>query len=109
MPTMSSTSLPWRCFLIKDQAKSKHEPVTSYSFIAQSLLSRMDLGTTYKNRDSACNFVHYIAESQRKLFYAKLESCHFYSVLMDSSTDKGWVENELFVILLCEKDDVLLS
>jgi len=136
--------------LRKDQAKSKHEPVTSYSPIAQSLLSMelnptvkeqirrkfeisfvlakehipfskypailaleekhgVDLGTTYNNRDSARNFVHCIAESQRKLFYAKLESCHFYSMLMDSSTDKGRVENELFVILFCEKDDVLLE
>ena len=25
----------------------------------------VDLGATYKNRDSARNFVHYIAESQR--------------------------------------------
>ena len=34
---------------------------------------------------------------------------HFYSILMDSSTDKEQVENELFVILYCEKDDVLLE
>ena len=53
--------------------------------------------------------MHDIAESQQKLLYAKLESCHFYSVLMDNSTDKEHVENELFVILFCEKDDVLLE
>ena len=28
---------------------------------------------------------------------------------MDNSTDKGRVENELFVILFCEKHDVLLE
>ena len=63
----------------------------------------VDLGITYKNRDSARNFVHYIAESQRQQFQVSLASCHFYSVLMDGSTDKGRVENELFVILICKR------
>ena len=67
----------------------------------------MDLGVTYKDRDSAHNFVHYIAESQRRQFHVSLASCHFYSILMDSSTDKGRVENELFVILFCKRDDTL--
>ena len=131
----------------KDQAKSRNEPVTSYSPIAHSLLSSasmvpavrerikkkfdisfvvakehipflkypaiheleerhgVDLGPTYKNRDSARNFVHYIAESQRRQLHVSLASCHFYSVLMDGSADKGRVENELFVILFCKQDD----
>ena len=70
---------------------------------------RVDLGTTYKNRNSARNFVHYITESQRRHLYTTLGSNHFYSILMDSSTDKGRVENELFVILYFEKDDALLE
>ena len=131
----------------KDQARSRNEPVTTYSPIARSLLSSasMDpavrervqkkfdisfvlakehipftkypalheleekhgvvLGLTYKNRDSARNFVHYIAESQRRQLQVSLASCHFYSVLMDGSADKGRVENELFVILFCKRDD----
>lgn len=67
----------------------------------------VDLGATYKNRDSARNFVHYIAESQRQQLRVSLASRHFYSVLMDGSTDKGRVENELFVILFCKQDDSL--
>lgn len=67
----------------------------------------MDLGITYKNRDSACNFVHYIAESQRREFHVSLASYHFYSVLIDGSIDKDRVENELFVILFCKRDDTL--
>ena len=59
---------------------------------------------TYKNRDSGCNFVHYIAESQRQQLQASLASSHFYSVFMDGSTDKGRVENEVFVILFSKKD-----
>ena len=49
---------------------------------------KANLGTTYKNKDFARNFVHYIAESQRQQFHISLASCHFYSVLMDGSTDK---------------------
>jgi len=67
----------------------------------------VDLGPTYENRDSARNFVYYIAESQRQQFHASLKSCSFYSILMDVSTDKGRVENELFVILHCRRNDVL--
>jgi len=69
----------------------------------------VDLGSTYKNRDSAHTFVHHIAENQRQHFHASLTSCNFYSVLMDASTDKGHVENELFVILHCKSDDSLLE
>ena len=134
-------------YLRKEQAKSRNEPLTSYSPIARSLLSSMDpavrervkkkfeisfvlakehipfskypaiheleerhgvdLGLTYKNRDSARNFVHYIAESQKREFHLSLSSCHFYSLLMDGSADKGRVENELFVILFCKQDDTL--
>ena len=42
----------------------------------------VDLGSTYKNRDSAHNFIHYIAESQRQQLRGKLSSCHFFSMLM---------------------------
>ena len=67
----------------------------------------MDLGATYKNHDSACNFVHYIAKNQRQQLRVSLASRHFYSFLMDGSTDKDRVENELFVILFCKQDDTL--
>ena len=131
------------CFK-RDQAKNRNEPITSYSPIAQSLLSTsmdltvrervkkkfeisfvlakehipftkytaiheleerhgIDLGATYKDRDSARNFVHYIAESQRQQLLTSLSSCHFYSILMDGSVDKGRVENELFVILFLKR------
>jgi len=40
---VNSTNRPWCLF--KDQVKSKHRPITSYSFITQSLLSpEMDTG-----------------------------------------------------------------
>ena len=66
----------------------------------------VDLGQAYQIRESARTFVHYIAESQRQQFYHSLSSCHFYSFLMDGSTDRGKVENELVVIPYCQKDDI---
>lgn len=96
-------------YFCKDQAKSRNEPVTSYSPIAHSIFSSasmdpavrervtkkfdisfvlakehipflkypaihemeerhgVDLGPTYKNRDSARNFVHYRAKDNNCL------------------------------------------
>ena len=81
----------------------EHLPFTKYPAIHElEEMHGVDLGQTYRNRDSACNFVHYIAESQRQEdFHHQLSSCHFYSLLMDGSVDKGQVENELMVILYC--------
>ena len=119
--TNHATSEPHKSammYLRKEQAKSRNEPLTSYSPIARSLLSSsmdpvvrervkkkfeisfvlakehipfskypaiheleerhgVDLGLTYKNRDSARNFVHYIAESQKRESHLSLSSCHF--------------------------------
>lgn len=99
-----------RKFEISFVLAKEHIPFLKYPAI-HDLEERhgVDLGTTYKNRDSARNFVHYIAESQRQHLYTTLASRHFYSILMDSSTDKGRVENELFVILFCQKDDAQLE
>ena len=44
--------------------------------------------------ESARKFVHYIAESQRQAMHSGCLSVkHFFSCLMDGSTDKGKVEN----------------
>ena len=84
----------------------EHMPFMKYPAIHQVEEKHgVDLGATYKNRDAAHNFTHYIAESQRRQLKASLGTCHFYSVLMDGSTDKGRVENELFVLLFCRRDD----
>ena len=84
----------------------EHIPFAKYTAIHElEERHEVDIGETYKNRDSTRNFVHYIAESQRQAFKQTLQSCHFFSVLMDGSTDKGHIENELFVILYCQADD----
>ena len=60
------------------------------------------LGNSYKTKDSAKLFTNYIAQHQRNSFMAILSKAHFFSFLMDGSTD---VEDEIFVLLLCFKDD----
>ena len=65
----------------------------------------VDLGESYKTKDSAKIFTHYIAESQRQGFFHSLSTAHFFSFLMDGSTDAGNLEDELIVILYCKKDD----
>ena len=65
----------------------------------------VDLGESYKTKDSAKIFTHYIAESQRQGFFHSLSTAHFFSFMMDGTTDAGNIEDELIVILYCKKDD----
>ena len=65
----------------------------------------VDLGFAYKTDVSAKTFTHYIAESQRQSFYDCLTESHFYSFLMDGSTDSGNVEDELVLVQYCAQDD----
>ena len=65
----------------------------------------VDLGEVYKTEDSAKNFTHFIAKSQRQNFVRSLSNVNFYSFIMDGSTDAGKIEDELIIILYCLKDD----
>ena len=66
----------------------------------------VQLGQSYKTKDSANEFSHYIAEGQRQELLEVLSTCCYYSFLMDGPTDKGNVEDELIVILYSTKDTV---
>ena len=66
----------------------------------------VELGIAYKNDVSAKSFTHFIAETQRRNFIDCLSKLHFFSVLMDGTTDAGRVEDELVVTVHCKKDDV---
>lgn len=65
----------------------------------------MELGQAYITKDSAKSFTHFIAESQRSAFIQSLSSAHFFSFLMDGTTDSGEIENELIVVMAFYKDD----
>ena len=65
----------------------------------------VDLGQSYATKDCAKSFTHYIAESQHNAFMGSLSTAHFYSFIMDGTTDAGNVEDELIVIMSFRKDD----
>jgi hypothetical protein len=69
----------------------------------------VDLGSSYKNPPAAKSFIHFIAESQRQDFIAVLSSVPYFSFLMDSSTDEGNVEQEVFALQYCNINDTLLE
>jgi hypothetical protein len=68
----------------------------------------VDLGFAYQTKDSARSFTQYIAKSQRQQFCSSLsESCFFFSLLMDGTTDTANLEDELIVIVYCRKNDAM--
>ena len=66
----------------------------------------VDFGQAYKTKDSANVFSHYIAEGQHQELLESLSTSRFYSFLIDGSTDRGNVEDELIVILYSIEDTV---
>ena len=67
----------------------------------------VDLGHAYRTPDSAKSFTGFIATSQCQGFLHSISSgSHFFSLLMDGTTDAGNVEDELIAILYCTKNDV---
>ena len=67
----------------------------------------VDVGVAYKNDVSAKSFTHFIAQSQCDSFVHSLSNSHYFSFLMDGTTDSGKVEDELVVVLYCKQDDVV--
>ena len=64
------------------------------------------MGLAYNNDVAAKCFTHYIAEGQWQTFTNFLQtSVHFFSFLMDGTSDVSKTEDEDVVILYCKKDD----
>ena len=71
----------------------------------------VELGQTYATKDSAKTFTHFISESQCSGFLQSLSTAHFYSFLLDGSTDAGKIEDEVLIMTFCKDDstDLLLD
>ena len=65
----------------------------------------MNLGFVYKTKDSVKTFVHYITRSQRESFLHTFSTSHFFSFLMDGSTDAGNIQDELIAVMYCFVDE----
>ena len=65
----------------------------------------VDLGTSYKTKDSAKNFTHYIAMAQRQQFFQSLQEINFFSFIVDGSTDAGRIEDEIVMMMFCKRNE----
>ena len=67
----------------------------------------VDLGPAYRTPDSTKSFTAFIAVCQRNDFLGKLKKCsHFFSILMDGTTDLGNKEEEIVAMVYCYKNEV---
>ncbi len=62
----------------------------------------VNVGSDYVYENAAKTFCHYIAESRREELAKNLASAKFFSLLMDGSTDKAKIDDELFLVLWCD-------
>ena len=99
---------PKKKFDISYLLAKENLPFTKYPSIHELLEQHeIELGLSYKTRESAQNFTHNIAKSQRQEFYQMLSVTIFFSFLMDGSTDNKKGENEVIVIQYCRVDEIV--
>ena len=62
------------------------------------------LGTSYINENAGKEMIHYIAESRRQDLMMKLANAKFFSLHLDGSTDKANIDNEVILVVWCDRD-----
>ena len=65
----------------------------------------VNLGTSYLHENAGKEFTHFIAEARRQEIFTTISNVPFFSLLMDSSTDSGNIENEVISIVWCDTDE----
>ena len=65
---------------------------------------RVDIGVAYTNERCGRVFVHCIAEARRREIVNKINHTKFFSILLDGSTDKGNIDNEVILLIYCDTD-----
>ena len=58
---------------------------------------RVSIGSSYTNKIAGKMFTHYVAQSQRQQVLERIVQAKFFSLLIDGSTDKANVDNEVFM------------
>jgi hypothetical protein len=94
----------------RDKIKRKFE--TAYVIVKENLsFSKMksicqleerhgaDLGKEYQNDKGCATFVEFIAKEQQEILQKSLESCNFFSIQADGTTDAGNKEVEMFLVV----------
>jgi len=64
-------------------------------------LNGLQVGRAYNSPNQARRFVHFIAEEIRKDLVETLQKADFFSVCMDSSTDKATIDEEMVQVVFC--------
>ena len=73
---------------------------------ASLLQHEVNLGYAYNTQEFVKKIPAFIAKSQRQdFFFTFFSESHFYSRLMDGTTDLGNMEDQLLVLVYCSKDD----
>lgn len=62
----------------------------------------VSVGTSYANENAGKEFIHYIAMASREELKQQLASAKFFSLLLDGSTDKGNIDNEVIFVVWCD-------
>ena len=90
------------CYMMAEE----NIPFSKYpSFLELEDRHDVDMGPAYRTSDSAKSFTSFIATCQRNDFLGNLKGCHFYSILMDGTTDLGNKE-EIVAMVYCYKNEV---
>ena len=63
-----------------------------------------NLGTTYRTETAGRSFIHFAAEARRQELLETLQKAKFFSLLLDSSTDAGNIDNELVPAVWFDRD-----
>ena len=61
-------------------------------------------GSSYTNEIAGKTFTHYVAQSQQQQVLERIAQDKFFSLLIDGSTDKANVDNEVFMVVWCDTD-----
>ena len=64
----------------------------------------LSFGHTYRNSVQCRTFVHFIADEVRQTMAQALQREHFFSVCMDSSTDKAIIDEEMVQVRYLENN-----
>lgn len=75
-------------------------PFTKYAKLCElESCHGVAVGTSYANENAGKEFIHYIAESKREELRETLRTAKFFSLLLDGSTDKGNIDNEVILVV----------
>ena len=92
-------------FEIAHFVATENLPFTKYPKICELEAHHgVHLGTSYINENAGKEMIHYIAESRRQELITKLGNAKFFSLLLDGSTDKANIDNEVILVVWCDRD-----